>query len=330
MDTFVDSAWYFMRYLNANDTQQAIDRRLVKEWLPVDKYVGGAEHAVMHLLYARFITKAMRDMGIIDIDEPFASLVHQGVILGPDGNRMSKSRGNVINPDAMIERYGADVLRGYLMFGFAYIEGGPWNDSGIAAIDRFYNRIWRLLEKYQWSFANLQEDAVASAAEAELQRVRHQSIKGVSEDTERFQFNTSLSRIMELVNALYKYSEDRNDADVNAPFIALVLRDLLKLLAPFAPHLAQELWSRCGLQPAFVVDAPWPQYDAAVLIAQQVEIVIQINGKIRERMQVTKDLDQDSLVANARQYGRMPELLRGKTERKVIAISNKLVNIVAS
>jgi leucyl-tRNA synthetase len=330
MDTFVDSAWYFMRYLNANDTQQAIDRRLVKEWLPVDKYVGGAEHAVMHLLYARFITKAMRDMGIIDIDEPFASLVHQGVILGPDGNRMSKSRGNVINPDAMIERYGADVLRGYLMFGFAYIEGGPWNDSGIAAIDRFYNRIWRLLEKYQWSLANLQEDAVASAAEAELQRVRHQSIKGVSEDTERFQFNTSLSRIMELVNALYKYSEDRNDADVNAQFIALVLRDLLKLLAPFAPHLAQELWSRCGLQPAFVVDAPWPQYDAAVLIAQQVEIVIQINGKIRERMQVTKDLDQDSLVASARQYGRMPELLQGKTERKVIAISNKLVNIVAS
>ena len=330
MDTFVDSSWYFLRYFSPKDDQIAFDSDLVNKWLPVDQYVGGAEHAVMHLLYARFFVKALRDIGLLNFDEPFQKLIHQGVILGPDGNRMSKSRGNVINPDTLIEKYGADVFRGYLMFGFAYIEGGPWNDNGIMAIDRFYNRAWRILENYGWTLDSDQSPEPRDNAEKELNRVMHHSIKGVTEDTERFQFNTSISRIMELVNAFYKYSEDRAAEDTNAGLVRSVILNLTKLLAPFAPHLGQEMWSMLGQKETYVVDAEWPVYDSKVLVAEEVTVVLQINGKIRDKMQAAKDLAKEDLEKAALEYGRIPELIEGKTLRKVIVVPNKLVNIVAN
>jgi leucyl-tRNA synthetase len=330
MDTFVDSSWYFLRYLDPGNRNAAFDTSRVNKWMPVDKYVGGAEHAVMHLLYARFFTMALHDMGMIDFDEPFHSLVHQGVILGPDGNRMSKSRGNVINPEQFLEKFGSDVFRGYLMFGFAYTEGGPWNDNGIAAIDRFYNRIWRSVERFGYTVGSNKSPGELNREEKELYRIMHHSIKGVTEDTERFQFNTSISRIMELVNGIYKYGEDKSETDINAPLMKEVIVNLVKLIAPFAPHLGQELWAKLGLSPEFVVDASWPRYDPEVLVAEQVTVVVQINGKIRDRIEVDKDLDREKLEETALAHGRIPGLLEGKTIRKVIVVPNKLVNIVAN
>lgn len=330
MDTFVDSSWYFLRYLNPGYQKAAFDPEMVAKWMPVDKYVGGPEHAVMHLLYARFFVKALRDIGLLNFDEPFLSLVHQGVILGPDGNRMSKSRGNVINPDGFIQEYGGDVFRGYLMFGFAYIDGGPWNDNGIMAIDRFYHRVWRIVEKYIWTIESKAEIGALSAEEKELNRIMHHSIKGVSEDTERFQFNTSISRIMELANGIYKYTENKDDKEINGPFIRNVIIILVKLLAPFAPHLAQEMWRMMNMEPDYIVDAEWPVYDPAILVAEEVTVVIQVNGKIRDKFQVNKNTGKEELQESALKHGRIPGLIENKTIRKVIVVPNKLVNIVAS
>ena len=203
LDTFVCSSWYFLRYPDNRNSEKAFDTKWINKMLPVDKYVGGAEHAAMHLLYARFFTKALRDMGYLDFDEPFLSLVHQGTILGPDGNRMSKSRGNTISPDDYISENGSDVFRMYLAFGFAYTEGGPWSDEGIKAIARFVGRVERLVETA--AALDRSVEGEYGREEKELDFVRNTAIKGVTEDAERFQFNTSIARIMELVNALYKY-----------------------------------------------------------------------------------------------------------------------------
>ena len=201
MDTFVDSSWYFLRYTSNTLQEHAWDNNIVNEWLPVDQYVGGVDHATMHLLYARFFIMALNDMRLLSFDEPFTRLVHQGVIKGPDGQRMSKSRGNVINPEEYLEKYGSDVFRCYLMFGFDFRDGGPWDDSGIAAIDRFLNRAWRLIEENRQFIKVADQNDTFSEAEQNLNRVMHNSIKGVTEDTERFHFNTAISAVMELVNA---------------------------------------------------------------------------------------------------------------------------------
>jgi len=329
MDTFVCSSWYYLRYPDPHNDKEAFDKELINKILPVDKYVGGAEHATMHLLYSRFITKALRDMGYLKFDEPFVSLVHQGVIKGPDGMRMSKSKGNVVNPDTYIEKYGGDVFRLYLMFGFAYTDGGPWDDSGIAAVDRFLNRIWRLLEIVKEEFYIKEGNNKFEDPEIGLRRVLHNSIKGIVDDTERFHFNTSISRLMELTNELYKYIQTRTPDNYNKEFLNNTIKDLVLLLSPFTPHLGEELWEMIG-EKASVFDQSFPKYNKEYLAVNEIEWVIQINGKIRDRIMGDINLSKEEAEKMAMDSSRINELLTGKTIRKVIVVPKKLVNIVAT
>jgi len=328
MDTFVCSSWYYLRYPDPHNDRQPWDIELINKMLPVDKYVGGAEHSTMHLLYSRFITKALRDMGYVNFDEPFQSLVHQGVIMGPDGNRMSKSRGNVVNPEKYLDKYGSDVFRMYLMFGFAYTDGGPWDDSGIAAIDRYLNRVWRLLEILR-PFLEKQGSREAETADASLRRVLHNSIKGVTEDTQRFHFNTSISRLMELTNELYKYTQESEPEKSNSALLKESLEKLVLMIAPFTPHLGEELWEKLG-KTGSIFDQPWPLYEEKYLKVTEIEWVLQVNGKIRDRVPAPTELSKDEAEKLALHSDRVQEFISGKTIRKVIVVPKKLVNIVVS
>jgi leucyl-tRNA synthetase len=328
LDTFVCSSWYFLRYPDNKNDKEPFNRELINKLLPVDKYVGGAEHAAMHLLYARFITKALRDMGYLDFDEPFLSLVHQGTILGADGQKMSKSRGNTVLPDEYISKYGSDVFRMYLAFGFAFVEGGPWSDDGIKAIDRFIGRVERFIEKV----SKLPDDSSNEKASAntigqnekELNRVRHYTIKNVTMDTDQFQFNTAIARIMELVNALYKYESTETK---NNSFIRDVVLDLIKLLAPFAPHFSEEMWERMG-KTTSVFNAKWPEYDEKALEKDEVEIAIQFNGQIRFKLNVPANADNSEIEELVLSDERAKPYLEGKKVVKVIVVRGRLVNIV--
>jgi leucyl-tRNA synthetase len=331
MDTFVDSSWYYFRYLSPKDGERPWDRELVDRWLPVFQYSGGIEHAVLHLLYSRFVTKAMRDLGHVGIDEPFQRLFHQGTITS-GGAKMSKSRGNVISPDEYVSQYGADAFRAYLMFGFSWAEGGDWKDEGIRAIAAWLQRVWRIVERHRGLFAEgrvLHEGDAAAEAARELRLVRHRSVKGATEDLEAWQFNTAIARIMELVNALYQYAPvDGEPAhDVHEPLLAESIDTLIRLLAPIAPHLAEELWSMTG-QPPSVVDAGWPEFDPNVLATGEVTVAIQLNGKVREEMRVPRDLSESELKERAARHGRIPDLLKGRPIRKAIVVPNKLVSLV--
>lgn len=324
LDTFVCSSWYYLRYPDNRNDSEPFNTDWINKMLPVDKYVGGAEHAAMHLLYARFITKALRDMGFVKFDEPFLSLVHQGTILGPDGNRMSKSKGNTISPDDYVRKYGSDIFRMYLAFGFSYIDGGPWSDDGIKAISRFASRIERLIEAYnEMKSGNAKKDF--GKDEKELNYVRHFAIKGVSADAEKFQFNTSISRLMELVNALYKYD---NDVPVkNLTFLKEVLTDLLKLVAPFAPHFAEEQWEQLGFKYS-VFNEAWPTWDAAALVKDTVEIAVQVNGAIRCKLDVPSNADEKEIEGIALADEKVKLYVEGKEIKKVIVVKGRLVNIV--
>jgi len=329
MDTFVDSSWYFLRYLSPHLEDRPFDTELANAWCPVDMYVGGPEHATMHLLYARFITMVLHDMGHINFDEPFRALRHQGIIKGPDGMRMSKSRGNVVNPEEFLEKYGSDAFRCYLMFGFEFEKGGPWSDEGIASLDRFLNRIWRLFDKYGWVFEGDQSGGEMGEDERELNRILHRSIKGVTEDTERFHFNTAISRIMELVNGLYRYTGKKANEELNAGFLKTVLENLNLLLAPFAPHLAEELWEMSGHRYS-VFDQSWPQFDEGALKEEMINYGVLVNGKVRAQMQVPSDISREDIEQLALETGRIPELIRGKTIQKIVVVPNRIVNIVVS
>ncbi|MCG8483899.1 MAG: leucine--tRNA ligase [Clostridia bacterium] len=322
LDTFVCSSWYFLRYPDNRNDKEAFNKDWTNQMLPVDKYVGGAEHAAMHLLYARFFTKALRDMGYLDFDEPFLSLVHQGTILGPDGNRMSKSKGNTISPDEYIDEYGSDIFRLYLAFGFAYTEGGPWSDDGIKAIAKFTNRIERLVEK----FINKKESGKNDIGEEEkeLNFVRHTAIKGVTEDAEKFQFNTSIARLMELINALYKYDALN---EKNTQVLEDAIKDLLLLLAPFAPHFCEEMWEQMGYKYS-IFNQKWPELDEKALVKDTIEMVIQINGKVKGKINVAANLSKEELEDIARSNEKVSQYTQGKNIIKVIVVPKKLVNIV--
>ena len=295
--------------------------------LPVDKYVGGPEHACMHLLYARFITKALRDMGYLNFDEPFLSLTHQGLILGPDGLKMSKSKGNTISPDQYIKEFGSDVFRMYLMFGFGYTDGGAWSDDGIKAIGRFVDRIERAIDTgIDEMLKESNNKASLNKAEKELNYWRHFAIKGVTEDAEKLQFNTAIARLMELTNALSKYV---NEETVNSNFLKEVLVDYLLLLAPFAPHFAEEKWETLGMDYS-IFNQSWPKFDASALIKDEIEIAIQVNGKIKSRINIASGLDEEGIKEASLKDETLIASLEGKTVRKIIVIKGRLVNIVAS
>ena len=318
MDTFVDSSWYFLRFPDNKNDKEAFNKEKINQMLPVDKYVGGQEHATMHLLYARFFTKALRDMGYLNVDEPFKSLVHQGMILGPDGQKMSKSKGNTINPDGYIQKYGSDVLRMYLEFAFAYTEGGPWSDAGIEAIARFTKRIEALFEKYEEAQSETSE---MGKPEKDLNYVRHASIKAITHDVDLFQFNTSLARIMEFLNALNQYMQ----GPINKAFLKECLESFVLVLAPFAPHFSEELWESLGHTES-VFKEQWPAFDETVLANKDKVIVVQVNGKVRAKLEVSPDTDKATIEQMA--LKEVTSYTDGHEILKTIYVPNKLVSIV--
>lgn len=325
LDTFVCSSWYQFRYVDNKNDQKPFSREKVDKMCPVDKYIGGAEHAAMHLLYARFVTKALRDMGHLDFDEPFKSLVHQGTILGADGQKMSKSRGNTISPDEYIKKHGSDAFRMYLGFGFAYTEGGPWNDDGLKAIVKFLSRVERLAEDViplpagRWN--------AGDAAAKELQFARHHAIRSVTADADRFQFNTSISRMMELLNAINKYQTV--PADCQPGLLREVTEDLLRLMAPFAPHFCEELWSQLGHQDS-IFHQTWPVFDPQALIRDSVEIAVQVNGTIKYRLDIPSTASQADIEALILADSRTEPALAGRKIVKFIIVKGRLANLVVS
>lgn len=321
LDTFVCSSWYYLRYPDAHNDQKPFDTEWINKMLPVDKYVGGAEHACMHLLYARFITKALRDMGYLNFDEPFKSLVHQGVILGPDGNRMSKSRGNVVSPDEYVNEYGSDVFRCYLAFGFKYTEGGPWSEDGIKAINKWLDRAERYVLA---AYSNYPTHEQFAHDEKQLNRVLNSTIKAVDADYAEFSFNTAVARMMELVNAMCKYD---GCVTKNARLYRKTADELLLILAPLAPHFAEELWKQTGHEGS-VVTHNFPTYDESALKADEVELLVQFNSRPKTRLTVDASLSaaevEQLVLANETVQG----LLAGASPKKVIVIPGRLVNVI--
>ncbi len=324
MDTFVDSSWYELRYPDNKNSDEIFNKDLINKMCPVDKYVGGPEHAAMHLLYSRFICKAMRDMGLLNFDEPFKSLVHQGIILGPDGNRMSKSRGNTVAPDEYVAKYGSDVFRTYLAFGFAYTEGGPWSDTGLQAIVKFVNRVERLADDVK-DIKDSYDPSSLSKDDKDLNYVLNYTIKAVTYDTDRFQFNTSIARMMELINAISKYQQSGN---VNKGFLRHTVETLLVLYAPYAPHFTEEQWEKIG-NGYSIFNQEWPSFDESALVKDSIEIAVQINGKSVFKVDVPSEADQAAVEEIVKADERFNEALAGRNILKFIYVKGRLANIVA-
>ena len=323
LDTFVCSSWYYLRYPESNNDKFAFTKEVADKMCPVDVYVGGAEHACMHLLYARFITKALRDMGYLSFGEPFKRLVHQGIILGTDGNRMSKSKGNVVSPDQYVDEYGSDVFRMYLMFGFSYTEGGPWSESGIKAIAKFLEKIERLVVRSTEEKEN--GNVEMTADEKNLNYAKHYAIKNITHDMEGFSFNTSVARLMEYVNALQKYDGEKEVK--NLPFYHECINDLIRMLAPFVPHFAEELWEIVGHKDS-VFEESYPTFDASALVKDEVEYAVQVNSKIKAKMMIGKDLSDDEIRDQVSAHPDIAPLLDGKTIKKCIIVKGRLVNLI--
>jgi leucyl-tRNA synthetase len=320
MDTFVDSSWYQYRYLSPHYAEGPFDitDERVRQWLPVTQYTGGIEHATMHLMYFRFFTKAMRDIGLIDFGEPAASLFNQGIILGPDGEKMSKSRGNVVNPDDYVSRYGADTFRCYLMFIGPWSDGGPYRPEGIEGLARWLNRIWSLaLQPPEFGVSD-------SNAVKELEHQRNVTIRAVTNDIEGFRFNTMLARLMEYTTYLGKV---RDTANVDSEAWERAIESLLLMIAPPAPHIAEELWARTG-RPYSIHQQSWPDYDEALAAAETFTLVVQVNGKVRDKFDVDVDIDEEEAKRLALESARVKPYLEGVSIDRVLFVPRRLVNIV--
>lgn len=322
MDTFVCSSWYFLRFPNPHLQDKAFDPDIIKKWLPVDQYVGGAEHAVMHLLYARFFTKALYDFGLINFDEPFTRLVHQGVITS-HGAKMSKSRGNVVNPDTFVNKYGSDTFRLYMMFMGSYEEGGDWSDDGIVGINRFLKRLWRLVVQVNENRPSGNEQERFKKVERQM----HYAIKHATLDLDRFHFNTAISRIMELVNEIYLYIQDINPQEQNVLLGTKVIPNLVKLIAPFAPHAGEELWEIIA-QDYSIFDAHWPDYDESKLVSDTIQMGVQINGKIRAQIVVPINSTSDEIISAALNDQKVITFVQDKNILKTFVVPKKLVSLV--
>ncbi|HLW47356.1 MAG TPA: leucine--tRNA ligase [bacterium] len=332
MDTFVDSSWYQYRYLSPHDAARPFDPAEGRRWLPVDQYTGGIEHAVLHLMYTRFFTKAMRDLGLVDFDEPMLRLFNQGIILGPDGNRMSKSRGNVVNPDDYVGTAGADTVRAYLMFIGPWDGGGPWNPRGIEGVHRFLNRVWHLVLDDAPGGAprgagpdRAGDGAGVDGAANAVHRATHQTLKRVTEDLEAFRFNTAIAALMSYTNRL---AELRAEGAVGTPAWRDAMRTLVLMLAPMTPHIAEELWARLGL-PYSVHRQAWPAWDPAAVREETVTVVLQVNGRVRDRISVPAGMDEARLRDVALESERVRRFTDGKAVQDVIVVPGKLVNVVA-
>ncbi|HRN50222.1 MAG TPA: leucine--tRNA ligase [Anaerolineales bacterium] len=318
MDTFMCSSWYFLRYLSPHYDKAAFDPNEYDYWMPVDTYTGGAEHAVMHLLYVRFFHKALRDIGVTEGHEPMLQLRNQGQILGPDGQRMSKSRGNVIDPDEQVRLYGADTVRAYLMFGYRWNEGGAWSDENIQGVVRWMHKVWTLFT--EGGQGSGKPDAAAAKA---LRRKVHQTIQKVSRDLETFEFNTIISAYMELANTM----TDLRAKVEGSPEWDEAKDIYLRLMAPVTPHVAEELWAHLG-KPYSVHKQSWPVVDEAAAREDEITLVVQINGKLKDRITVPAGISDEEAKAQALASEAVARALEGKTPRQVIVVKGKLVNIV--
>ncbi|WP_447975403.1 leucine--tRNA ligase [Nitrospira sp. Kam-Ns4a] len=375
MDTFVDSSWYFLRYCSPRAEKVPLDPAAVRYWMAVDQYIGGIEHAVLHLLYARFFTKVIRDLGLTHVDEPFLSLLTQGMVCketyrcpthgwllpaevtgsGQEGwrcvpclaggleqpvergrvEKMSKSKKNIVDPEHLIAAYGADTARLFSLFAAPPDKDLEWSDAGVEGCSRFLNRVWRLLTDLADTLpvergARREREPEPPARVLELRRLTHRTIKKVTDDIEReFQFNTAVAALMEFVNGLYKFVGEggRRALPGEAAALREAAQTLVLLLAPFAPHLAEELWERLGEAPS-VADRPWPAYDPALVASERLTIPIQVNGKLRSKIEVPADSTEEQVVGLAQQDAKLAEWLQGKTPRKVIYVEKKLVNFV--
>ncbi|MBD3165594.1 leucine--tRNA ligase [bacterium] len=326
MDTFVDSSYYHLRYLAANDDTQPFNRERMEQWLPIDVYVGGPEHGTGHLIYFRFITRFLHELGWVPEPEPAKKLIHQGIITHA-GQRMSKSKGNVVNPDVFVDEYGSDVFRMYLMFMGDYREGGDWSDEGITGIDRFINRIWRLVEQAGEGSMPDGDPRKEDYSDA-LYRTLHQAIASVSEDLHHFGFNTAISRMMELVNETYRWAGD-DQALHRSDAMKRLLRILALLVAPFAPHFGEEIWHRLG-GTGTVFDQIWPVHDPDALVTKTITLVVQVNGKVRDKLEAPVDADEEALKELAISSEKVQVAMRGKTLRKAVVVPGKLVNLVVA
>jgi leucyl-tRNA synthetase len=363
MDTFVDSSWYYLRYLSPHDAKRPFDPQAVNHWLPVDQYVGGVEHAILHLLYSRFFTKALRDMGYVDFDEPFARLFTQGMIehlsyrcpehnwiaphevqeeercpycgrtLQTDLHKMSKSKRNVVSPQDVIDQYGADTERLYTLFIGPPERDIEWSSEGVQGAYRYLNRLWTLVQSHRHvhpeSSATRIAAAMLPARDRQLWRTLHEKTKAVTEDIETFHFNTAVSAIMELTNELYDYTAlcKRGEHARNESLLRQALEQLVLLVSPFTPFIAEELWRTMGHEDA-VLDQPWPTYDPAALEREEQEIIIQINGKVRDRITVPAAVSQDPHELEKRALQQISKRLNGKEVQKVIVVPGRLVNVV--
>ncbi len=326
MDTFVQSSWYFLRYCCPDFHDAALDRTRVDYWMSVDQYIGGIEHAVLHLLYARFFTKVLRDLGYVTCDEPFRNLLTQGMVI-KDGAKMSKSKGNVVDPDALISRYGADTARLFSLFAAPPEKDLDWSDQGVDGSYRFLNRVWKLVHEHLELIrgSGMVDLSALVPEERSLRRAVHKTIRKVTEDLdERFHFNTAIASVMELLNLL-------QSTPLATPQRGAVLKEALEsivlLLAPFVPHLTEELWQRMG-HDVPLSSTPWPEYDREAVIDEEVLVVVQVNGKLRSRLTIAPDTSEEELKARVMADEKIAPYLVGVQIRKIVFVPGKLVNIV--
>lgn len=330
MDTFLCSSWYYLRYTDAHNDKMPFDKELNNYWGPVDQYIGGIEHAILHLLYSRFFVKVLRDAGLVDYDEPFSNLLTQGMVI-KDGAKMSKSLGNVVSPEEILSKYGADTARLFILFAAPPERELEWSDQGVEGSFRFLNRIWRIVQAFEAVLAQKvteYDHSNLSEADKDLRRVLHSSIKKVTNDIEtRFNFNTAISTMMELVNALYAYKEAAKEP--NAGLIYEAISDLIKMMSPFVPHITEELWRGAIDANSSVHEQSWPECDEEALKVDNVEIVLQVNGKVRGRLTVPAEATKEELEKIAMADANVQAHIGDATIRKVICVPGRLVNIVA-
>ena len=330
MDTFLCSSWYYLRYTDAHNDKMPFDKELNNYWGPVDQYIGGIEHAILHLLYSRFFVKVLRDAGLVDYDEPFSNLLTQGMVI-KDGAKMSKSLGNVVSPEEILSKYGADTARLFILFAAPPERELEWSDQGVEGSFRFLNRIWRIVQAFEAVLAQKvteYDHSNLSEADKDLRRVLHGSIKKVTNDIEtRFNFNTAISTMMELVNALYAYKEAAKEP--NAGLVYEAISDLIKMMSPFVPHITEELWRGAIDANSSVHEQSWPECDEEALKVDNVEIVLQVNGKVRGRLTVPAEATKEELEKIAMADANVQAHIGDATVRKVICVPGRLVNIVA-
>jgi leucyl-tRNA synthetase len=330
MDTFVESSWYFARYACPDFDKGPLDKGRVDYWMPVDQYIGGIEHAVLHLLYARFFVKVLRDLGELGVDEPFLNLLTQGMVI-KDGFKMSKSKGNVVDPDEMIQTYGDDTVRLFCLFAAPPEKDLDWNEQGVEGSFRFLSRMWRLVSENLDSLTSAAACAGGNHPPGNLGRLRrktHQTIKKVTEDIrERFHFNTAIAAVMELVNHLHQVLDNRQPDPMFWPVVKEAVEAVIVLSSPMVPHISEELWSMLGHR-ELLLETAWPAWDEQALKAEEVLIVVQINGKLRSRITVPSDAGDKELEALSLEDPRVREFIEGKQVRRVIVVPKKLINIV--